>query len=101
VRASADWHYVGSRFVDVKVGTTLPAYGYFNFGGSYQFPNSNISLDANLLNAFMSRGLEEGNPRLQSSGGTGIFLARPLLPRRFQVAMRYTFGSQGATQPRP
>ena len=97
----ADWHYVGSRFADVTVGTTLPAYNYFNLGASYMFPNSNISIDANLLNAFQSDGLEEGNPRLQSNGGTGIFLARPILPRRFQVAMRYDFGSQGATQPRP
>jgi iron complex outermembrane recepter protein len=101
VRAMADWHYVASRFADVAVGTTLPAYSYFNFGASYQFPNSNVSVDANLLNAFQDDGLEEGNPRLLSNGGTGIFLARPILPRRFQVAMRYNFGSQGATEPRP
>ncbi|HSU93881.1 MAG TPA: TonB-dependent receptor [Gemmatimonadaceae bacterium] len=101
VRATADWHYVGSRFADITVGTTLPAYSYFNFGASYMFPNSNISIDANLLNAFQNDGLEEGNPRLLSNGGTGIFLARPILPRRLMVAMRYNFGSQGATEPRP
>ncbi len=99
-RLTGDWHYVGSRFADVTVGTTLPRYSYFNFGGTYMFPNSNISLDANLLNAFQSEGLEEGNPRLLSNGGTGIFLARPILPRRLIVAMRYNFGNQGATQAR-
>jgi len=96
-----DWHWVGSRFVDIKVGTTLPTYNYFNFGASYLLANQNISIDANLLNAFQSDGLEEGNPRLQTTGGTGIFLARPILPRRFQVSMRYNFGAQGATEPRP
>ena len=99
-RLTGDWHYVGSRFANVTVGTTLPAYGYWNFGGTYMFPNSNISLDANLLNAFQGQGLEEGNPRLLSNGGTGIFLARPILPRRLIVAMRYNFGNQGATQAR-
>lgn len=101
LRLNGDWHWVGSRFVDIKVGTTLPTYNYFNFGASYLLANQNISIDANLLNAFQSDGLEEGNPRLQTTGGTGIFLARPILPRRFQVAMRYNFGSQGATEPRP
>jgi hypothetical protein len=101
MRALADWHWVGSRFVDVTVGTALPSYNYFNFGLSYLLPNQNITVNANLLNAFMSEGLEEGNPRLLSSGGTGIFLARPLLPRRLTVSMRYDFGAQGSTQPMP
>lgn len=101
-RATADWHWVGSRFVDVTVGTALPAYSYFNFGLAYALPTQGITINANLLNAFMDKGLEEGNPRLQSSGGTGIFLARPILPRRFTLSMRYDFGSQGqavASQP--
>jgi iron complex outermembrane recepter protein len=100
-RLIADWHYVGSRFADVAVGTTLPAYSYFNFGASYLMANQNVILSANLLNAFQNQGLEEGNPRLLSNGGTGIFLARPILPRRLTVAARYNFGSQGATEARP
>lgn len=94
-RATADWHWVGSRFVDVTVGTALPAYSYFNYGLSYYLPGQGITINANLLNAFMDEGLEEGNPRLLSSGGTGIFLARPILPRRFTLSMRYDFGAQG------
>jgi iron complex outermembrane recepter protein len=100
MRLDADWHWVGSRFVDVTVGTALPSYNYFNFGASYLLANQNISIDANLLNAFQSDGLEEGNPRLLSTGGTSIFLARPILPRRLLIQMRYNFGAQGATQPR-
>ena len=98
LRATADWHWVGSRFVDVTVGTALPAYSYFNYGLSYLMPNQGLTVNLNLLNAFMDEGLEEGNPRLQTTGGTGIFLARPILPRRFEVSMRYDFGSQGEPQ---
>jgi iron complex outermembrane receptor protein len=96
-RATADWHWVGSRFVDVAAGISLPSYNYFNFGFAYMFPAQRITLNANLLNAFMSQGLEEGNPRLQTSGTTNIFLARPILPRRLQVSMRYDFGGQQGT----
>ena len=64
-------------------------------------PAQGITINANLLNAFMDEGLEEGNPRLQSSGGTGIFLARPILPRRFTLSLRYDFGSQGQPVPQP
>ena len=98
VRATADWHWVGSRFVDVTVGTALPSYSYFNYGLSFLMPSQGLTVNLNLLNAFMDEGLEEGNPRLQTTGGTGIFLARPILPRRFQVSMRYDFGSQGEPQ---
>jgi len=95
LRATADWHWVASRFVDIAVGTALPSYNYFNFGLAYKLPVQGITLNADLLNAFQDEGLEEGNPRLTSSGGTGIFLARPILPRRFTLALRYDFGSQG------
>jgi iron complex outermembrane recepter protein len=101
VRAMADWHWVGSRFVDINVGTALPSYSYFNYGLAYMLPAQGITINANLLNAFMNEGLEEGNPRLQSTGGSGIFLARPILPRRFTLSMRYDFGSQGQPSPTP
>jgi len=96
-RATADWHWVGSRFVDVNAGVSLPSYNYFNFGFAYMFPAQRITLNANLLNAFMSQGLEEGNPRLQTTGTSNIFLARPILPRRLMVSMRYDFGSLGSS----
>ena len=92
----ADWHWVAERPVDIKVGTSLPAYNYFNFGAGYTFPGQGTSVNVDLLNAFQSKGLEEGNPRLVTLGG--IFLARPLLPRRFMVSVRYDFGATG--QPR-
>jgi outer membrane receptor protein involved in Fe transport len=87
-----DWHWVDKRFVDVAAGVTLPSYNYFNFGASYTLRSQTATIYADLLNAFQSTGLEEGNPRLLSSGGTGLFLARPILPRRFTLAVRYNFG---------
>ena len=94
-RALADWHWVGSRFVDITTGIALPAYNYFNFGLSYLFPANGVTLDVRLLNAFQSEGLEEGNPRLLTSGTNPIFLARPILPRRLTVSLRYNFGANG------
>jgi hypothetical protein len=88
---------VGSRFVDITTGTALPAYSYFNFGVSYLFPANGVTLDVRLLNAFQGEGLEEGNPRLLTSGTSSIFLARPILPRRLTIALRYDFGAGGAS----
>jgi iron complex outermembrane receptor protein len=94
VRFTGDWRYVGRRFSDVKAGNTLPQYSYFNFGAGYALRRSRLSINADLLNAFQSKGLEEGNPRLALlSGGltSNLFLARPLLPRRFLVSLRHDY----------
>jgi outer membrane receptor protein involved in Fe transport len=92
----ADWHWVGSRFTqrpqDRVVETTLPSYNYFNFGVGFAIPNAGTRINVDLLNAFQSRGLEEGNPRLVAAGGSPIFFARPLLPRRLQASIEYDFG---------
>jgi hypothetical protein len=59
---------------------------------SYAVPgNTRATVDVNVLNAFQSRGLEEGNPRLIAASATNVFLARPLLPRRFTTSVRYHF----------
>ncbi len=86
-----DFHFVGRRYSDVTVGTTLPTYGYFNFGATYALPRQSITLSADLLNAFQSKGLEEGNPRTITGSGGSYFFARPILPRRFQAGIAYRF----------
>ncbi|HEY2027162.1 MAG TPA: TonB-dependent receptor [Gemmatimonadaceae bacterium] len=91
VRLIGDWHYVAKRFVDVTAGVTLPSYNYFNFGAGYTIPGSGTTLDLNVLNAFQSHGLEEGNPRIVAGAATSVFLARPLLPRRIQASVTYAF----------
>jgi len=90
----ADWHLVGRRYVDVRTNTILPTYSYFNFGLSYAIPGYGITISADLLNAFQSNGLEEGNPRLQQIPGgrtSDIFLARPILPRQLTASVTYRF----------
>ena len=89
IQLRGDWHYVARRPVDVTAGVSLPAYNYFNFGGAYGLL-SGTTLNIDLLNAFQGKGLEEGNPRLVSTGP--VFLARPILPRRLTVSVKYDFG---------
>jgi outer membrane receptor protein involved in Fe transport len=92
----ADWHFVSSRYTERPqerfAGTKLPSYSYFNFGAGFAIPSAGVRVNLDLLNAFQGKGLEEGNPRLISSGGSPIFLARPLLPRRLQASLEYDFG---------
>jgi outer membrane receptor protein involved in Fe transport len=93
-RLTADFHFVGRRFSDVKAGNTLPQYEYFNFGAGYALPRSRMALNADVLNAFQSKGLEEGNPRLALLAGgrtSDLFLARPLLPRRVLISLRHDY----------
>ncbi|HET9983530.1 MAG TPA: TonB-dependent receptor [Longimicrobiales bacterium] len=93
VTLKADMHYVGRRWSDVKAGSKLPAYNYENFGVLYRLPRQGVTFSLDLANAFQSKGLEEGNPRLTLVGGrtSDLFLARPILPRRVLLSMKYDF----------
>jgi outer membrane receptor protein involved in Fe transport len=93
LRLMGDWHYVARRYSDFASGTRLPQYNYFNFGLGYVLTGQQLSVNVDVLNAFQSTGLEEGNPRLTQFGGrtSDLFLARPLLPRRFMLSLRHDF----------
>jgi iron complex outermembrane recepter protein len=100
----ADFHWVGSRFSEDPVTRNLslepailPSYNYFNFGASYRIPQAGVRVNVDLLNAFQSKGLEEGNPRLTGVGVQPFFVARPLLPRRLLVGLTYDFGAGGGS----
>jgi iron complex outermembrane recepter protein len=101
----ADWHWVGERFSEDAVTRSLdnpavlPFYNYFNFGAGIALPGSGTRVNIDLLNAFQSKGLTEGNPRLSAAGAAPVFLARPLLPRRLQVSVTYDFGGSAPAQP--
>ncbi len=84
-----DWHYVADR--PAGAGIALPAYNYFNFGAGFAIAGG-ARFNVDLLNAFQSKGLEEGNPRVATPGASPLFLARPLLPRRLQASIAYDFG---------
>ncbi|HMH54625.1 MAG TPA: TonB-dependent receptor [Gemmatimonadales bacterium] len=92
LQLKADWHWVDKRPTAISAGPSLPAYSYFNLGAGFNL-SQGTTINADLLNAFQGKGLEEGNPRVVSTGG--IFLARPILPRRFQVSVRYDLGGGG------
>jgi iron complex outermembrane recepter protein len=102
LQLKADWHWVGKRFSEDPLTRSatdpaiLPFYNYFNFGAGFVIPGAGTRVNVDLLNAFQSKGLEEGNPRLSAAGVTPIFLARPILPRRFQVSVTYDFGGGGS-----
>lgn len=92
----ADWHYVHRRFSAFTVEgerNELPTYSYLNLGASYYVPALGLTVSADVLNVYQSKGLEEGNPRLTEVGGrtSDLFLARPILPRRLLVALKYDF----------
>jgi len=93
----ADWHWVDRRPVDVKAGVSLPAYNYFNFGAAYAL-REGTTINVDVVNAFQGKGLEEGNPRLVTTGP--VFLARPILPRRLVASIKYDFGG-GSRQQTP
>ena len=93
VTVLGDVHYVGTRFsgdINLNPRPELPKYGYANFGLSYRVPRQAITIQADVMNAFQSAGLEEGNPRLVGAVRPQFF-ARPILPRRFLVSMGHTF----------
>ncbi|HEU5041785.1 MAG TPA: TonB-dependent receptor, partial [Gemmatimonadales bacterium] len=101
LQVRGDFHWVGARFSEGPTTRVsefeLPAYGYFNFGAGLAIPNAGVRITVDLLNAFQSKGLEEGNPRLLGAVPTQFFVARPLLPRRLLVGLTYDFGAGGGT----
>lgn len=97
VELKADYHWVASRVVDLELGTLLPGYSYCNFGLGYTVPGGGTRIELDLLNSFQAKGLEEGNPTAQSVPGSGLFLARPILPRRVTLSVTYAFGGPGAS----
>ena len=105
LQLKADWHYVGGRLTEAPrdriTGIELPDYNYFNFGVGYLIAGSGTRLNVDLLNAFQSKGLEEGNPRIVSGAPTILFLSRPILPRRLQASVSYVFGGGRGPQSQP
>jgi outer membrane receptor protein involved in Fe transport len=91
-RVRGDFHWVASRSMLLVAGGKLPGYNYFNFGAGYDLSDGATRIDVDLLNAFQSTGLEEGDSRLLTAGVSPFFLARPILPRRVTLAVTYTFG---------
>ena len=94
VNLDADWHFVDRRCAgNGNCSNQLPTYTYLNLGAQYLIPESGVTIRADVLNVYQSKGLEEGNPRLSllPNGRTSsLFLARPI-PRALMVSLGYKF----------
>jgi outer membrane receptor protein involved in Fe transport len=83
--------YYGERFVDDANNVTLPDYVVFDAGATATLGSVEVRLvGTNLSNTV---GLTEGNPRSGQVVGVeqDIYMARPILGRRFQLALTYRF----------
>jgi outer membrane receptor protein involved in Fe transport len=83
-----NWSYVGHRFSNNANTVDLNGFSLFNARAAYSFDNFTVELMVH--NALNDTGLTEGNPRVDESVGTAtrdLFLARPVLPRRFTLSI--------------
>lgn len=88
----ANWNFIGHRFSNNANTIDLKEFGVVNLGAALEL-GGGTRLQLDLLNALKGEGLTEGNPRIDETLGAQaeVFLARPVLPRRFQASIGYTF----------
>jgi hypothetical protein len=69
----------------------LPGFSVFSAAAGYTFRN--FELEVRAQNLFQGEGLTEGNPRRDEAlvATPDIFLARPVLPRRFLFSLTARF----------
>lgn len=84
---AVNWSYVGHRFSNNANTVDLPGFGQFNVSAGYTFDRFRVDLQVH--NVLDDYGLTEGNPRVDESLGavSSLFLARPILPRRFTLSL--------------
>lgn len=93
--ASISGKYTGKRFGDEANFQELEAYTIVNAGLGYTIGFSDeqsLRLGVRAFNAFNSRGLTEGDPRLPAGvdpSDQPFFNARPILPRRITASLTY------------
>ena len=90
--AAARINYIGQRWSNNANTVDLPAYDVWTFTGTHQLTDA-VNLELAVNNAFDSKGLTEGNPRLDESGAAAgaVYLARPVLPRRITLSLDFHF----------
>ena len=89
---AATVNYIGSRFSNNANTIDLPAFDVWTLTGTKKL-SDRVSLELAVANAFDSKGLTEGNPRLDESGAAAgaVYLARPVLPRRTTLSLDFHF----------
>ena len=92
-------NYIGKRYADDQNNIDLPGYTLINARASYTFAvgstgRQGITAGLNLYNAFNSRGLTEGDPRVGDTNTIRtdpFYNARPILPRRLTGSLTFKF----------
>jgi outer membrane cobalamin receptor len=89
--------YTGKRFADDQNNVVLPEYTILNLRTAREFSLSEsqtITFGFNLYNAFNSRGLTEGDPRVADTStlkNDPFYNARSILPRRLMISLSMKF----------
>jgi outer membrane receptor protein involved in Fe transport len=88
----ATWSYVGERFASNANTLKLPKYDTLD-AGIVAHLNSGIDIRLTGTNLTNKVGLTEGNFRVpnQAVGSDGVFLARPLFGRAFELSVGFAF----------
>ena len=68
----------------VTAGISLPAYNYFNFGAGYRIPSTGTTDQRRPAERVPEQGARGRQPAAGDHGRHPVFLARPILPRRFR-----------------
>ena len=91
VTAALGARFYDERFTDDANNTTLPS--YFVLDGSLTSQQGPVTLKVAGTNLTNTIGLTEGNPRVGQVVGVeqDIYMARPILGRRFSASLTYTF----------
>lgn len=92
VKAYTTYTYVGDRFADIENLQFLPSYHTLDAGVVAQFFNGfEVRLTGtNLTNQI---GITEGNTRVigNATGVGGVFMARPIFGRAYELSLAYQF----------
>ena len=92
LRAFATFSHVGERFADQTNTLKLPAYRTVDAGAVFAMDNG-LELRLTGTNLTNKVGLTEGNFRVpgQGVGQDGVFLARPLFGRAYELSVGFQF----------
>jgi outer membrane receptor protein involved in Fe transport len=91
-RAFATFSHVGERYASQANTLKLPAYNTVDAGLVAEFPNG-VSVRLTGTNLTNEIGLTEGNFRVPDAavGSDGVFLARPLFGRAYELSVGFQF----------
>ncbi len=88
-RTYVSYNYYGERFQDQLNVQTLPEFGEFGAGTSYQLGKIRFAVDG--TNIFNTIGITEGDPRAGSPSGDGTIMARPIMGAAVRASITLDF----------